>query len=99
MNFVPKKIEEELGILFYDFIFNKKEFKKTKVYMKPLIKQVVSRTDFKGNIKSLIIENLIKQIDVAAEKYIVNLNLDKKYKFSTYFTWYISEEIKKMDVK
>lgn len=71
MQFIPKTIEEELGILFYDFIFNEKKFLKTKEYIEPLIDQVVFRfEELSKEKKDDMVESLIKKIDITAENYI-----------------------------
>jgi|GEM_PF-2485188 len=98
MKFSPKSIEEERGILFYDLFTLDKDFKQTKKYLEPLVKQVIKEKcpDLNKEEQEKLYDKTIGLVNVALPRYINGMSKNIKYKFSTYFTWYIKEEIKKV---
>lgn len=96
MKFNPKTKEEERGILFSD----DSNFTKTKEYLGPLIEVVLDKFTFGEMDYRAIYNNLIDLVPWAAGKFLGNKkNLEANYKFSTYFTWYIKEELQRYDVE
>ena len=96
MKFIPKTIEEERGILFYDVFIGNNNFKRTKTYLKPLIFDVINKlcNDLDNKKKEEILNRILMGVNIAVPKYMGNIEKNIKYKFSTYFTWYIKEYIK-----
>lgn len=88
--FKPKNTKEEYALLVGD----DKNFSKTTEYLLPLINQALLRIR-KEDARKSHQENLIKIIPLAIERFLENSdNIRKEIKFSTYFTWYIHEELK-----
>jgi hypothetical protein len=83
--------EEEIALLRSD----DQNFDRTRMYLAPLISSAARRLESVGDQKSLV-QELDELIPVAAKRFLANpKNLEASYKFSTYFTWYIAEALKR----
>jgi len=69
------------------------EFKDMVEYLKPLIEDVLARFSMPQEIYDKLYEGMVKDIPIAAERFLGGGSLEAGYKFSTYFSWYISEWI------
>lgn len=70
------------------------QFSHTVAYIEPLILSALSLFRAPEEEKNAALRNLLRMIPVAAKRFLDNQQ-DADYKFSTYFGWYISEEVKK----
>lgn len=89
--FKPKNTKEEYALLVGD----DKEFSKTTEYLLPLIDQALLSIRDEA-ARKFHRDNLIQMVRIATQRFLENPdNIRKEIKFSTYFTWYIHEELKK----
>jgi len=88
--FKALSIEEEHEILHADDA----KFSGMQKYIESYILQALSHFDADEGEKSIALKNLIDIIPVAAKRFVENRSTEDM-KFSTYFGWYISEEVKK----
>lgn len=81
---------------FYDIFILDKNFNKTRKYIKPLIIETINKycDDLSTEYKNKLFFEINNKIVLAVTRYVGNIKENIKYKFSTYFTWYIKEEIK-----
>lgn len=96
MRFKAKTIEQEQGILFYDIFMLDKNFTKTRKYLKPLIIKIINNfcDELNKKDKDMLYREIDEKVVLAVIRYMGNIKENIKYKFSTYFTWYIKEIIK-----
>lgn len=88
--FEPETLEAEQRMLRTDDA----SFSATRTYIERYILQVLSHFSGDESEKSQALANLLAQIPIAAQRYLENRE-NPDFKFSTYFGWYISEELKK----
>lgn len=70
-------------------------FTRTRRYLKPLILQAAERID--PSRRTIFIATMTDQVGIAAARFLANpTNRRGSYKFSTYFTWYISEQLNRL---
>jgi hypothetical protein len=93
--FKPKTIKGEYKLIVDD---DKEFFMQTKEYLKPLILSILSYFELRPEIKTKLFWECVNDVPFAAKKYLENKNTKSKrdYKFSTYFTWFISQRINKI---
>jgi hypothetical protein len=83
--------EEEIALLKSD----DQNFGRTREYLAPLIRSAAKRLERSEERKSLQSE-LDGLVALAAKRFLAQpKNIDATYKFSAYFTWYISEALKR----
>ena len=92
--FKPLNKEQEREILTRD----DERFSATTAYIENLILTALSRFTADEGEKTIALKNLKLVIPIAAQRYLGE-SKNKEYKFSTYFTWYIHEEIEKYNWK
>lgn len=91
LKFKPKTKHEE-----FELLLQNNEFSELKKYLSPLILGALKKFSFKKQKLDRIYNELINDVPIAVSRYLGNKkNIESDYKFSTYFTWYISERIKK----
>jgi len=89
-NFAPLEREEEQRLLASDDF----EFEKTRRYLAPLITDALTLFSFSQTDYESLRKELLSTVPIAAKRFLENpANLTAAYKFSTYFTWYISQAI------
>lgn len=89
MQFKSKTRQQENELIKNDDPF----FIKTKIYLKPLIISALNHFDLTKDLRNKLLEQIVEDIPVAVKKYLKYKNNEKKYKFCTYFTWYIAQRI------
>jgi hypothetical protein len=90
-DFEALPVDDELELLRNDG----DEFAKTRAYLAPLIRGAASRLSDQTLRQPTAIE-LDQLVPVAARRFLANpRNLEARYRFSTYFTWYISRTIQR----
>lgn len=83
--------EEEIALLRSD----DRNFGRAREYLAPLIRAAAERLDKPKEQESLQSE-LDGVVAVAAKRFLAQpKNIDARYKFSAYFTWYIAEALKR----
>jgi hypothetical protein len=87
----PKDKEYELSLL----LKADPEFRELSEYLDVYIKLVLGKFEMPQEIFERLYLELHGDIPVAAEKYLQSDARKKDYKFSTYFSWYISERLNK----
>jgi hypothetical protein len=88
--FVPRLREEELALLQGDT----PDFQDTQAYLTPLIEGALALFAFSETDYRSLREELLSTVPIAARRFLENpKNLAASYKFSTYFTWYISQAV------
>jgi hypothetical protein len=93
--FVPLTKQEELALLRND----DEQFSKTASYLDGLIRSALDRFSFSTAVFRRIHKALLRDVAVAARRFLDNpKNINSSYRFSTYFTWYISERLKQESV-
>ena len=90
--FKVKTAEEEYKIISTDDEF----FAKSKEYMKPYLLDALETFEMDEKTKTEVFWALTNDIPIAAKRYLEDKNIDKGYKFSTYFGWYIGQRINKI---
>ena len=78
------------------------DFLKTKEYMNDLILDALGRFQITQKGRRQLQAQLIDDVRLAAERFLARLKKDGQvpnYKFSAYFTWYISKRIGKLKPK
>jgi hypothetical protein len=92
--FTPLEREQELLILLND----DDSFTNTKHYLDALILQALSHFKFTREQHDTLHHQLVNDVPLAASRFLNNeRNIDADFKFCTYFTWYISERINKIE--
>lgn len=88
--FQPMNRQEELRLLRTD----DRWFSHTTDYLEPLIAGALAHFVFSRRDYQALYEDLISSVPLAARRFLRNpKNLRASYKFSTYFSWYISQGI------
>jgi hypothetical protein len=89
-HFVPLDKDEEQRLLAGDRI----EFEDSQAYLAPLIEDALALFAFSQTDYESLRQELLSTVPVAARRFLNNPStLAAPYKFSTYFTWYISQAI------
>lgn len=89
----PKNRDEELEMVLGE------DPKDLIVYMSIYIDSVLDIYDIEKNTKDYIRKKLIDSILVAKKRFLDNGGDKKDYKFSTYFSWYLNQELKNYSKK
>ena len=69
------------------------DFSETKRYLKPYIEDVLAHFSMPEKTYRTLYNNLMNDIPVAARRFLEDNQTKPKYKFSTYFGWYISKRL------
>ena len=85
--FVPKTAPEEFLLVTSD----DSDYSQTKAYLLPLIRQALK--EHGGDSIEAFEELLLSDVPVAARRFATNHQQSPGYKFSTYFSWYISQRL------
>ncbi|HEV2693333.1 MAG TPA: hypothetical protein VG347_10605 [Verrucomicrobiae bacterium] len=88
----PQNKEYELSLL----LDPAPGFKKLKEYLDSYIKLALDKFVLSQDTYDRICLELHEDISVAADKYLKSKSREKSYKFSTYFSWYLSERVNKI---
>lgn len=93
--FKPRSVKDEVAILRSDI----KNFRATRLYLRPLIDQVLIRSKLAKEVQANLRATLDRDVTLAAQRFL-SAREKKRYRFSTYFTWYIKtrlEQAAKLD--
>ncbi len=85
--FIPKLASEEFLLVTSD----DSDYSQTKEYLLPLIRQALK--EHGGDSIEALEGLLLSDVPVAARRFIANHHQTPGYKFSTYFSWYISQRL------
>jgi len=88
--FRPKSKDEELEILVKD----DDNFTNAENYLKPLIHKIMKRHGFDEKDKKVYMK-ITEAMRTAAKFYLSKGGVKEEYKFSTYFSWWAIETIKR----
>lgn len=91
-NEFPQDKEYELSLL----LDPAPNFQKLTEYLDGFIKTALGKFELSEETYNALYHALRADIPVAAERYLKSKSREKDYKFSAYFSWYISEWMKKI---
>ncbi len=87
----PQDKEYELSLL----LNADGEFKELNDYLDAYIKIALGGFEMPQETYNTLYRELREDIHIAAERYLRSDAREKDYKFSTYFSWYVSERLNK----
>ncbi|HEV2694765.1 MAG TPA: hypothetical protein VG347_17855 [Verrucomicrobiae bacterium] len=90
-NKFPQDKEYELSLL----LKTEGNFKALDNYLDAYIKTALDGFEMPQHIHDALYRELHEDVPVAAERYLKSDAREKDYKFSTYFSWYVSERLNK----
>ena len=93
--FKPQSKEYEVSLI----KTNDSDVKKMKEYVITLIKSALGHFLMSKETYNKLYKEMMSDILVAAERFLKSGGQDKDYKFSTYYSWYISQRIEQTDDK
>jgi hypothetical protein len=86
--FKPRSVKDEVALLRSDT----RNFSATRLYLRPLIDQVLARSNLGKDMQTNLSANLDRDVSIAAKRFL-SARQRKRYRFSTYFTWYIKTRL------
>ncbi len=87
--FQPQSKEYEIALLQK----GDPEFKELKEHLIPLIKSALNHFIMSKETYNQLYKEILEDVSVAAKRFLKSGRQDKDYKFSAYYTWYISQRI------
>jgi hypothetical protein len=87
--FRPLSKKEELALLQND----SEDWRNTKLYLDKLIRTALNGFILDDHTSQRLHTELLNDVPIAVQRFLVNKAYEKNYSFATYFTWYIAQRI------
>lgn len=86
MRFQVKTWAEEMALL-----RSRRQNDELREYLRPLVLDIMEKIEPESITDEQKVEQILGQVDVAAERFLLHERQHAGYKFSTYFIWYVKE--------
>jgi len=74
------------------------EFEDMVEYLKPLVEDALARFSMPRQVYNQLYKDIMNDIPIAVERFLKSeKSMNSDYKFSVYFSWYISERVNNID--
>lgn len=71
------------------------EFERLREYLEPYLRRILDTFECTQETYDQLYYGLVADIKIAAEKYLTHRTGKEDYKFSSYYSWFVGERLKK----